>query len=215
MPRKPTATDCLQAKNPAVAALWHPTWNADKTPQDFLAGSGFRAWWLCSNGHSWQATINSRTTRGGSGCPYCSGNRPWPGESDLASVAPDIAAEWDVERNGSLRPTEVTAKSSKRAWWTCRTCGHHWRAVIATRHEHGCPACAGVIATPERNLLLSNPELAAEADGWDPASVAPSSGRKMAWRCSEGHQWRAVVANRSNGSGCPNCYLASVRTSAS
>ena len=215
MARKPTATDCLQAKNPAVAAQWHPTWNADKTPQDYLAGSGVRAWWLCSSGHSWQATINSRTTQRGTGCPYCAGSRPWPGETDLASVAPAVAAEWDVERNGSLRPTDFTAKSSKRVWWRCKDCGNGWRAVIATRHEHGCPACAGVVATPEHNLLLDNPTLAAEAFGWDPASVRASSGRKMAWECSEGHRWRATVANRSSGSGCPDCYLASVRTTSS
>jgi len=210
MPRKPTATDCLQAQRPDVAATWHPTWNGDKTPQDFLAGSGFRAWWQCERGHHWQAKICTRTRN--HGCPYCAGSRPWPGETDLATVMPHLAAEWDVERNAPLRPTDVTARSSKRVWWVCTDCGHGWRAVIATRHEHGCPACAGVVATPAHNLLLDNPSLAAEAFGWDPASVRSSSGRKMTWECSEGHRWRAVVANRSSGSGCPDCYLASVRS---
>jgi len=45
MPRKPTATDCLQAQRPDVAATWHPTWNGDKTPQNFLrAARGAHGW---------------------------------------------------------------------------------------------------------------------------------------------------------------------------
>ena len=206
VPRKPTATDCLAALRPDVAETWHATWNGDKTPQDFLAGSGFRAWWRCERNHPWRATINSRTTRGGSGCPYCAGSKPWVGETDLATVAPAVAAEWDDELNGKLRPTDVTASGSKRVWWRCGTCGHQWDAVVGSRHGHGCPACAGVVATPQHNLLLTDPELAAEAVGWDPTKVAPRSGRKLRWRCSEGHTWDAVVINRTKRkAGCPTC----------
>lgn len=31
------------------------------------------------------------------------------------------------------------------------------------------------------------------------------SNRKILWKCSKGHEWEAVVANRSQGRGCPYC----------
>ena len=39
----------------------------------------------------------------------------------------------------------------------------------------------------------------------DPTTVTLSSGRSFRWRCVEGHEWRATIATRSRGSGCPTC----------
>ena len=43
-----------------------------------------------------------------------------------------------------------------------------------------------------------------------PISVTPKNGRKVGWicdQCPDGHlhRWEAMVANRSNGNGCPQC----------
>ena len=210
MPRKPSATDCLQAKNPAVAAQWHPTWNADKTPQDYLAGSGFRAWWLCLEGHRWRAKICSRTTPGrGTGCPYCAGTLAWPGFNDLATVEPELVATgWDVERNAPLRATHVTAGSKKRVWWRCQARGHSWQAAVHTRVAgHGCPTCAGkLVEVGWNDLATLRPDIAAQAVGWDPSTVTVSSGLKKRWRCAEGHLFYATPHNRTtHESGCPGC----------
>ncbi|WP_074848134.1 zinc-ribbon domain-containing protein [Gordonia westfalica] len=46
-------------------------------------------------------------------------------------------------------------------------------------------------------------------------SVSAKSNYKAAWRCGTcGHEWRATVKNRSNGSGCPRCYRLSDKTGA-
>jgi hypothetical protein len=60
----------LATRYPATAATWHPTRNAPLTPADVTAGSDKKIWWLCPNGHTWQTTIDSRTSRQ-SGCPEC------------------------------------------------------------------------------------------------------------------------------------------------
>jgi hypothetical protein len=51
--------------------------------------------------------------------------------------------EWHNEKNGSLKPENVTANTTKKVWWICHK-GHEWQATIASRNRnHGCPYCAG------------------------------------------------------------------------
>ena len=58
----------------------------------------------------------------------------------------------------------------------------------------------------ESSLAAKFPDLAEEADGWDPTTVAASSNRRLAWRCARGHRYEAIVSNRSRlGRGCPYC----------
>lgn len=65
------------------------------------------------------------------------------GENDLATTNPKLAAEWDYEANGDLKPTNVTAGSSQKVGWICSK-GHKWNAIIANRNNgSGCPYCAG------------------------------------------------------------------------
>ena len=55
-------------------------------------------------------------------------------------------------------------------------------------------------------LSKTNPELAKEAHGWDPSTVTPGSGKKLAWRCKYGHITEVIVRNRANKNyGCPIC----------
>jgi hypothetical protein len=124
----------------------------------------------------------------------------------LASTHQELASQWDHERNGSLRPVDVTAGSRRKVSWRCAE-GHAWDAVIHARSAgHGCPYCCGKLPiVGESDLATVNPELAEQAIGWDPNTVTPSSGLKRRWRCSQGHEWTATVANRAQGSGCPGC----------
>ena len=55
------------------------------------------------------------------------------------------------------------------------------------------------------DLATLHPELAKEADGWDPSQVIAGTGKKLPWKCKEGHTWIATGYNRINGKGCPYC----------
>lgn len=57
----------LATTHPALAAEWHPTKNGELTPEKVTHGSGKKVWWLCPEGHEYQATILHRS--GGTGCP--------------------------------------------------------------------------------------------------------------------------------------------------
>ncbi len=58
------------------------------------------------------------------------------------------------------------------------------------------------------DLATRCPEIAAEANGWNPRGICWSSGKKLSWKCSkfENHIWDARIDSRTrNGSGCPFC----------
>ena len=64
------------------------------------------------------------------------------GVNDLATVNPELAAEWHPTKNGNLTPRDVTRSANKKAWWL-GACGHEWEAVIAKRVQgQGCKRCA-------------------------------------------------------------------------
>lgn len=67
--QKACRDNCLATKNPELAKEWHPTKNS-KTPNDVLPNSKYKVWWLCPNGHEYEAKIYHRNTT--SSCPFCS-----------------------------------------------------------------------------------------------------------------------------------------------
>jgi hypothetical protein len=55
-------------------------------------------------------------------------------------------------------------------------------------------------------LSVTHPELAKEADGWDPNSLYAGSGKKLNWKCKFGHTWLARIVDRTKKEhGCPYC----------
>ena len=38
-----------------------------------------------------------------------------------------------------------------------------------------------------------------------PDQVTPGSSRKVWWMCIQEHEWEAVIASRTRGTGCPYC----------
>lgn len=60
----------LATTNPALAKEWHPTKNESLTPQDIVAGSSKKVWWLCSKNHEWESFVSGRHGKG-YGCPHC------------------------------------------------------------------------------------------------------------------------------------------------
>ena len=173
-------------------------WN----PQNFKRGStSVKKTWQCHLGHKWKANISDRAIQG-QGCPYCGGKRALKGFNDLATTHPKIAIQadgWD--------PSTVTRGSEYKRRWKCEL-GHIWDAIVVNRTNlgHGCAVCAGKqINVGVNDIATTNPELAAEAYGWDPTKVTSHSSKKVKWKCSEGHIWTAQIANRSNGRGCPSC----------
>lgn len=196
---------------PNIFAEWNHEKNKDLEGLHFTPRSGKMVWWKCEKGHEWQATLHHRTR--GSKCPYCAGQKPIPGETDLLTTNPTLANEWNYARNGSLQPEHVMEKSSKKVWWQCKK-GHEWQAYIDNRtiHKSGCPYCSGRKPIPgETDLLATNPTIASEWNHLRNANltadqVTRGSRKKVWWQCQKGHEWRACISSRTIlGEGCPYC----------
>ena len=168
------------------------------------AGSNKKVDWYCSaHGHVWAATVYDRAK--GKGCPYCSGRFAIVGETDLATLQPDLAAELVDE----TLATKLTASSHKSVDWSCKAHGHVWAATVGDRSRgRGCPFCAGkAVLAGFNDLATTHPDLAAElVDQTLATQLGFGSGKKVKWRCAtRGHVWDAVVGSRSTGIGCAYC----------
>ena len=197
----------LETLNPALTAQWNHEKNGSLKPCDVPNGTHRKVWWRCPEGHEWKAEIISRVA--GTGCPCCAGRAVVKGKTDMATVCPNLAMQFDTEKNNGLSASDICYSSNKRYWWLCEL-EHSWQASASTRQKSGCPICAGKTVLPGFNDLLAlNPVLAIE---WDYAKntlksseVTLHSGKHVWWLCIKGHSWKATVADRQAGNGCPYC----------
>lgn len=195
--------------NPVVAHEWNYSRNGSLLPSNVLSGSHKKVWWKCKNGHEWEATVRDRAK--GSKCPFCSNLKVLPGYNDLATRYPQIAQEWNYEKNGDLSPQNVVFGSMKKVWWKCAR-GHEWEATIDNRSRgHGCPYCCNFAVLEGYNdLATTNPKLASE---WNysknqelrPTDITPGSHKSVWWICNKGHEWKAEIKSRNSGENCPYC----------
>ena len=202
----------LASVRPDLLRQWDWEKNGTLTPQSLTAGSHRRVWWRCEKGHRWQAPAATRAA--GAGCPVCAGKRVLPGENDLASRFPDLSAQWHREKNGALTPESVSPYSNRRVWWLCER-GHTYAAAVAARTicGSGCPYCAGRrVLAGFNDLSTLAPETARQwhptlKGALTPEMVTVGSHKKVWWRCSEGHVWKAVIYSRTGEKkcGCPVC----------
>ena len=192
---------------PEIAAQWDVEKNGALSPALFSLSSGHKAWWLCNRGHSYEGSIANRTR--GHGCPFCSGNKLLR-EDSLAIKYPELAREWIEEKN-ILSPYEISVGTRKKVWWKCSE-GHEWETSIVHRTKgSGCPVCSGRLASKEKNLLVTQPKVAAEwnyekNEGLLPNQFRGGSHKKVWWRCTNNHEWFAEIKSRAlSGRGCPEC----------
>ena len=207
----------LQTTHPELAAEWDYTKNTTIKPTQITYGSAKKVWWICGEGHSYQATPSNRSR--GKGCPICGKVKSARNRhlnhihnNDCIDVThPSLSNEWDQQRNGDTTPGMVTLGSDYKAWWICEK-GHSYQSAVSNRVAgKGCPICAGKkIVAGINDLITFNPKLANE---WDynlnilnPQAISPNSHKKAHWICSEcGNKWEAQIKSRNIGTGCPQC----------
>lgn len=100
----------------------------------------------------------------------------------LAEARPDLAKEWNYEKNGDLKPKDVSCGSGKKVWWKLpydvpddypveSLRGKHfdfeWEAKIASRSDgNDCPYLAGkAVLAGFNDLATINQDLATQ---WHP-----------------------------------------------
>lgn len=61
---------------------WHPSLNRGLNPRSLSSTYALKLWWLCRNGHEWEATLRSRLN--GRGCPECAQDTTGAGTEEEA-----------------------------------------------------------------------------------------------------------------------------------
>lgn len=199
--------ESLEVQRPELAKNWNYARNGMLTPHMVAPKSNRKYWWICENGHEWQASPNSMKT---GVCPYCNNKKVLAGFNDLKTTNPSLVAEWDYNKN-TISPEEVTYGSGRKVWWICEK-GHEWEAVINKRVSgQGCPYCSNHrIISGENDLHSLYPELMEKwhlekNKGIDPRKISPGSYKKVWWVCEKGHEWQAALATMCKGASCPYC----------
>lgn len=143
------SSNSLAAVFPEIASQWHPTKNGETTAADVPARSDKKAWFLCpaAPDHEWETQISTRTKKTQKGnCPFCIGYKACLSNC-LATMRPDLAAEWHPTLNGALTPYDVTSGVGRKVWWQClNNSAHFWPARINHRSQpnnpSACPKCS-------------------------------------------------------------------------
>ena len=121
-------------------------------PEAVFAGGRRKLLWKCSFGHQWVAAIEKRIQ--GQQCPFCGNKRLLDGFNDLATTHPQIALEFDFDKNYPLLPNQIIGGTNKQIWWVCAQ-GHSWRTTGSHRiFGRGCPTCATTGYNPTQPGLL-------------------------------------------------------------
>ena len=128
----------LHVINPGLAKEWHPTRNGDLNPRNVTPGSGKKVWWICADGHEWEATIYSRNR--GSGCPSC--YKPTLADnSNLLISNTELVKEWHLTKNSGLNLRNLPSGFNQKVWWICEE-GHEWKDTVRNRMKgKDCPDC--------------------------------------------------------------------------
>ena len=97
---------------------WETNATAGFDPSRITCHSTKRTHWIChecprGQPHRWQATASH--VYKGRGCPFCTSRKICVCNS-LKSLHPDMAEEWDYDRNEGV-PEDYTAQSNISVWW--------------------------------------------------------------------------------------------------
>lgn len=202
--------------NKELMSEWDWDANIDLDPNAVTYGSHIQPWWKCPTcGYKWKQIVCDmvRKNRRLPYCPCCENRILIKGKNDLASKCPEIAREWDYDKNTNLRPDSVTFKYCKSVWWKCPK-GHSYEQRIDSRtlRGTGCPYCAGLkVFKGFNDLATTNPALAKE---WHPTKnldltpydVTANSTKNVWWLCPVGHEYQRTVHQRYAAyTNCPIC----------
>ncbi|MGN0315681.1 MAG: zinc-ribbon domain-containing protein [Fusicatenibacter sp.] len=127
----------LKTMHPELIKEWNYKKNYPLRPENVRADSNKTVWWMCSSGHEYTESIRRMAI--GFRCPYDSGKLT-KGITDLNVKFPEIAKEFDTEKNG-YGPDEIAFNSKMEVWWKCPN-GHSYKMSVLKRTKgKGCPIC--------------------------------------------------------------------------
>lgn len=215
--------DSLLELMPEIVNMWDYEKNGNLTPDMFTKGSEKTIWMICTEcGKSYCSKAKDIYKKHTTKCIECSYYRLIKGVNDFRTKYPNLAKEYDYEKNEKRFEDLNLGERKNKFYWKCSKCGYEWRASIDSRiNSKYCPRCASAVGAKTRSLnkikkegsLATNfPDIAKE---WHPAKNGDLKPEEMTcgnkkvvwWKCSRcGNEWENSVALRTKGFGrCKKC----------
>ena len=130
-----------------------------------------------------------------------------PGVDDLETLYPEIAKEWDNEKNGEVLPSHIKPYSNRKYFWICPKCGHSYQSKAGSRVAgHGCSDCARKLVGKKNSKMVGqydeNGVLIKTYQGLHEAARAMSVGTNAIFQAdkngkrSKGYYWRYITDNK-------------------
>ena len=139
----------VATKCPMAATMW-----SDKntfSPSKVAAGSRRKFTFVCPDcGQEFESKIFSvvrSVMNGNTGCPVCAGRKAVSGVNDLATMYPKAAAMWSGKND--YAPSEIPARSSRRAIFVCPDCKQEF---VTSIHNMTRAIASGVTCCPNCRL---------------------------------------------------------------
>ena len=155
--------------------------------------------WKCSQKHEFLESFYNIHQSGRLSCNICNFRKIVPGINDLQTIYPDIARDYDAEKN-EINVDQISPKSSDEdTYWICKK-GHHFQRSVRNHviWQGVCPVCSRhVLVKGENDLLTAFPEI---YKVWDynknekrPEDCFDTLINKYQFSCEQGHNYRANV----------------------
>ena len=141
--------------------------------------------------------------------------------NNITITHPEIAATWDYEKNGNLRPEMFTAGQHKRVYWKCTDCKIPHSYIKDLHHRcrgktgQGCPLRQGgaAVLSGINDLKSRCPWLMKfwdypknDAKGIKPEHLRENQHSLVYWKCPEcGYEWYISPAVFGNLKRCKSC----------
>lgn len=161
--------------------------------------SNDKVWWICEKGHSFERAICNAVIANSFECSICTNKQLAVGINDLASQFPELAAEFDCERN-KITPDQVIQNSMTEYWWHCKE-GHDFfrSSYYRTTSFSRCPICTRTIVVKGINDFQTVYPKILEIWDYDKNDVKPDeiSDRntgKFTFKCSKGHTYDSYLS---------------------
>lgn len=131
-------------------------------------------------------------------------------QNSIGILYPEIAKEWDYEKNGRIMPEFVSYGSSKKYFWLCNK-GHSYECSPKDRvHGRGCNICSGIRYIKRINdLQTKHPEL---IKYWDydkneitPDNIKYTNSDAHWWKCNKGHSYQTTIKTMLKYKCCLGC----------
>ncbi len=208
--------------------FWNYEKNGNIKPIQVAKYSNKKYWFKCDKCfHTYDITLN---TSNKCGCPYCAvpTKRLCENVECVSCFEKSFASHekskfWNYEKNGNIKPVQVTISSGKKYWFDCIVCNHIFHMEIRVINRGGwCHYCSGHKICGNNECKICFDKSFASCDKskfWDyekngdikPIQVTKCSGEKYWFKCVYNHEFSIKLHYISRDQWCPYCAVPTKR----